>query len=131
MIPWRINPVSILAAAISLIGAFLPWWGFDVSGISINQEHRWTIWNPPPIQHTSSRRDNGLLELYCFQCFSLGPSARGYSSGRCRQPYPSQTLPTGRTSSLSSCTGRLRCRGKLRHNELLSLSFLRFWTSWS
>src|SRR5438309_2922029 len=47
MIPWRINPVSILAAAISLIGAFLPWWGFDVSGISINQEHRWTIWNPP------------------------------------------------------------------------------------
>src|SRR5467141_623025 len=47
MIPWRINPVSILAAAISLIGAFLPWWGFDVSGISINQVHRWTIWNPP------------------------------------------------------------------------------------
>src|SRR3989475_3704840 len=46
-IPWRINPVSILAAAISLIGAFLPWWGFDVSGISINQAHRWTIWNPP------------------------------------------------------------------------------------
>src|SRR5437899_6768857 len=45
--PWRINPVSILAAAISLIGAFLPWWGFDVSGISINQAHRWTIWNPP------------------------------------------------------------------------------------
>src|SRR3989441_9834005 len=47
IIPWRINPVSILAAAISLIGAFLPWWGFDVSGISINQAHRWTIWNPP------------------------------------------------------------------------------------
>src|SRR5437016_14660082 len=46
-IPWRINPVSILAAAISLIGAFLPWWGFDVSGISINQSHRWTIWNTP------------------------------------------------------------------------------------
>src|SRR5438094_4306459 len=46
-IPWRINPVSILAAAISLIGAFLPWWGFDVSGISINQVNRWTIWNPP------------------------------------------------------------------------------------
>src|SRR5437660_9440416 len=46
-IPWRINPVSILAAAISLIGAFLPWWGFDVSGISINQAHRLTIWNPP------------------------------------------------------------------------------------
>src|SRR6266550_7009188 len=47
MIPWRINPVSILAAAISLIGAFLPWWGFDVSGISTNQAHRWTLWNPP------------------------------------------------------------------------------------
>jgi len=47
MIPWRINPVSILAAAISLIGAFLPWWGFDVTGISINQVRRWTIWNPP------------------------------------------------------------------------------------
>ncbi len=47
MIPWRVNPVSILAAAISLIGAFLPWWGFDVSGISINQVNRWTIWNPP------------------------------------------------------------------------------------
>ena len=46
-IPWRINPVSILAAAISLIGAFLPWWGFDVTGISINQVRRWTIWNPP------------------------------------------------------------------------------------
>ena len=46
-IPWRINPVSILVAAISLIGAFLPWWGFDVSGISINQVRRWTIWNPP------------------------------------------------------------------------------------
>ncbi len=47
IIPWRINPVSILAAAIALVGAFLPWWGFDVSGISINQVHRWTIWNPP------------------------------------------------------------------------------------
>ncbi len=46
IIPWRINPVSILAAAIALVGAFLPWWGFDVSGI-INQVHRWTIWNPP------------------------------------------------------------------------------------
>src|SRR2546430_16981662 len=47
IILWRINPVSILAAAIALVGAFLPWWGFDVSGISINQVHRWTIWNPP------------------------------------------------------------------------------------
>src|SRR5207245_10594202 len=47
MIPWRINPVSILAAGIALVGAFLPWWGFDVSGISINQVRRWTIWNPP------------------------------------------------------------------------------------
>src|SRR2546427_13218552 len=47
IIPWRINPVSILAAAIALVGAFLPWGGFDVSGISINQVHRWTIWNPP------------------------------------------------------------------------------------
>jgi len=47
IIPWRINPVSILAAGIALVGAFLPWWGFDVSGISINQVRRWTIWNPP------------------------------------------------------------------------------------
>jgi hypothetical protein len=46
--PWRINPVSILAAAIALVGAFLPWWGIDVSGISFNPPHlRWTIWNPP------------------------------------------------------------------------------------
>ena len=44
---WKINPVSILAAAIALVGAFLPWWGFDVSGIISNQAHRWTIWNPP------------------------------------------------------------------------------------
>src|SRR5437899_8062413 len=47
IIPWRINPVSILAAGIALVGAFLPWWGFDVTGISINQVRRWTIWNPP------------------------------------------------------------------------------------
>ncbi len=44
---WRINPVSILAAAIALVGAFLPWWGFDVSGISFTRASRWTIWNPP------------------------------------------------------------------------------------
>ena len=31
----------------ALIGAFLPWWGFDVSGIISTQAHRWTIWNPP------------------------------------------------------------------------------------
>src|SRR3989442_1237529 len=47
ILPWRINTVSILAAGIALVGAFLPWWGFDVSGISINQVRRWTIWNPP------------------------------------------------------------------------------------
>ena len=47
LIPWRINPFSILAAAIALVGAFLPWWGFDVSGVGINQVRRWTIWNPP------------------------------------------------------------------------------------
>jgi hypothetical protein len=46
-ISWKINPVSILAAAIALIGAFLPWWGFDVSGIISTQARRWTIWNPP------------------------------------------------------------------------------------
>ena len=44
---WRINPVSILAAAIALVGAFLPWWGFDLSGINSAQVHLWTIWNPP------------------------------------------------------------------------------------
>src|SRR5437899_6227799 len=47
IIPWRINPVSILAAGIALVGAFLPWWGFDVTGISINQVRRWTTWNRP------------------------------------------------------------------------------------
>ena len=31
----------------ALVGAFLPWWGFDVSGIISTQAHRWTIWNPP------------------------------------------------------------------------------------
>jgi hypothetical protein len=47
IIQWRLNPVSILAAAIALVGAFLPWWGFDLSGINSAQAHRWTIWNPP------------------------------------------------------------------------------------
>jgi hypothetical protein len=31
----------------ALVGAFLPWWGFDLSGISSGQARRWTIWNPP------------------------------------------------------------------------------------
>jgi hypothetical protein len=44
---WRINPISIMAAAMALVGAFLPWWGFDTSGVSSSQAHRWTIWNPP------------------------------------------------------------------------------------
>ena len=39
--------MSILAAAIALVGAFLPWWGFDLSGINSAQAHLWTIWNPP------------------------------------------------------------------------------------
>src|SRR5881296_436863 len=47
IIQWRLNPVSIFAAAIALVGAFLPWWGFDVSGIISTQARRWTIWNPP------------------------------------------------------------------------------------
>jgi hypothetical protein len=47
IISWRVNPVSILAAAIALVGVFLPWWGFDFSGIGSSQTHRWTIWNPP------------------------------------------------------------------------------------
>src|SRR6266704_5572910 len=47
IIQWRLNPVSILAAAMALVGAFLPWWGFDLSGINSAQAHRWTIWNPP------------------------------------------------------------------------------------
>lgn len=47
IIQWRLNPVSILAAAIALVGAFLPWWGFDVAGVISNQARRWTIWNPP------------------------------------------------------------------------------------
>src|SRR6266446_9227494 len=47
IISWKVNPVSILGAAMALVGAFLPWWGFDVSGIISNQAHRWTIWNPP------------------------------------------------------------------------------------
>ena len=47
MIQWRLNPVSILAAGIALVGAFLPWWGFNLSGVISNQARRWTIWNPP------------------------------------------------------------------------------------
>jgi hypothetical protein len=47
IISWKINPVSILGAAMALVGAFLPWWGFDVSGIISTQARRWTIWNPP------------------------------------------------------------------------------------
>src|SRR3989449_2019816 len=47
IISWKINPVSILGAAMALIGAFLPRWGFDVSGIISTQARRWTIWNPP------------------------------------------------------------------------------------
>jgi len=31
----------------ALVGAFLPWWGFDLSGINSSQAHRWFIWNPP------------------------------------------------------------------------------------
>jgi zinc ribbon protein len=44
---WRFNPVSILAAAIALVGSFLPWWGFELSGIGSGQPRLWTIWNPP------------------------------------------------------------------------------------
>jgi hypothetical protein len=47
IIQWRFNPVSILAAAIALVGAFLPWWGFELSGIGSGQPRLWTIWNPP------------------------------------------------------------------------------------
>jgi hypothetical protein len=47
IISWKVNPVSILAAAMALVGAFLPWWGFDVSGVVSTQARRWTIWNPP------------------------------------------------------------------------------------
>ena len=45
IIQWKFNPVSIFAAAIALVGAFLPWWGFDLSGSG--QPRLWTIWNPP------------------------------------------------------------------------------------
>lgn len=45
IIQWKFNPVSIVAAAIALVGAFLPWWGFDLSGSG--QPRVWTIWNPP------------------------------------------------------------------------------------
>src|SRR5467141_1851181 len=47
IISWKVNPVSILGAAMALVGAFLPWWGFDASGIISNKAHRWTIWNQP------------------------------------------------------------------------------------
>jgi hypothetical protein len=45
IIRWKFNPISIFAAAIALVGAFLPWWGFDLS--SSGQPRLWTIWNPP------------------------------------------------------------------------------------
>src|SRR6266700_4590189 len=67
MTPWRINPVSILAAAIALVGAFLPWWGFDVSGI-INQVHRWTIWNPARF---NSQVPGGATVSWNFTIFSV------------------------------------------------------------
>src|SRR6267143_6386895 len=47
IISWKVNPVSILGAAMALVGAFLPWWGFDVSGVISTQARRWTVWNPP------------------------------------------------------------------------------------
>jgi hypothetical protein len=44
----RANPVAIIAAAIFLIGLFLPWWGVDVYGASFARARlAWTVWNPP------------------------------------------------------------------------------------
>jgi hypothetical protein len=81
------------------------------------------------IQHSSSRSGNSLMELYDFQHLRLGLSARGYSSRRCRQHHPSQTVSPRRTRSVRSCPSRLRCRDKLRYNELLSFPLLCLWTN--
>jgi hypothetical protein len=45
---WRINPVSIMGAAIALISVFLPWWGiYELFGSSATQIGHWALYNPP------------------------------------------------------------------------------------
>ncbi|HYY91821.1 MAG TPA: hypothetical protein VE955_07515 [Candidatus Dormibacteraeota bacterium] len=45
---WRINPVSIIGAAIALISVILPWWGiYRIFGTSATQFARWALYNPP------------------------------------------------------------------------------------
>ena len=45
---WRVNPVTILSAAITIVGLFLPWWGVDITGGGINRIRLlWNVWNPP------------------------------------------------------------------------------------
>jgi hypothetical protein len=77
-------------------------------------------------QHPSPWNSLGLMELHDFQRIGFGLGARSYSPGRCRQHYPSQTLSLGRARSVGSCAGRLRRCNKLRYNELLHYSLLRF-----
>lgn len=48
MAQWRINPVAMIAAAISLISVFLPWWGvYELVGIDTLTIARWPLWSPP------------------------------------------------------------------------------------
>ncbi len=45
---WRINPVSIIGAAIAMISVFLPWWGiYELFGSSRLLLGHWALWNPP------------------------------------------------------------------------------------
>ena len=58
---WRVNPVTIISAAIAMAGLFLPWWGIDVTGTNIDRVRiHWNIWNPPRLARLS-----GAPTLYC------------------------------------------------------------------
>jgi hypothetical protein len=65
----RLNPVAIVAAAVFLIGLFLPWWGVDVYGASISRvRFAWTVWNPPPF---NARVAGGSMLYWNFAISSI------------------------------------------------------------
>jgi hypothetical protein len=65
----RLNPVAIVAAAVFLIGLFLPWWGVDVYGASIpRQRLAWTVWNPPQF---NTRLAGGHMLYWNFAISSI------------------------------------------------------------
>ncbi len=45
---WRINPVAMIGAAITLASVFLPWWGiYELLGFGTVLLARWALWSPP------------------------------------------------------------------------------------